>query len=358
MKKILFTLSILSSVLAVAQSNLQLIKDITPGEIIVSSNSSDFISVGDTIYFLAEDELHGRELWKSDGTETGTVIVKDIFPGKIEGFISNLINVNGTVFFLANDGVNGKELWTTDGTEAGTMLLKDIFPGNNFSTTLSSFIVLRDTLYFKAYDGFSHNLWKSDGTVSGTLKSTGVGISSGGFFAVGDYIYYENVGSLHRTDGSGTSELLKTFTSLFNDSFTAINDTIYFNADDGVNGVELWKSDGTASGTVLVKDINAGSPSSFVLNKTVVDGKLFFSADDGVTGRELWVSDGTSAGTVLVKDIDPTSNFGVPNSSSPDNLYGYNDSLYFLADDGTNGKVLWKSDGNNQWNCNIKKILQ
>ena len=40
---------------------------------------------------------------------------------------------------------------------------------------------------------------------------------------------------------------------------TAVGDTLYFWADDGVNGDELWKSDGTEAGTVLVKDINPGS---------------------------------------------------------------------------------------------------
>ena len=38
---------------------------------------------------------------------------------------------------------------------------------------------------------------------------------------------------------------------------TAVGNTLYFEANDGTNGYELWKSDGTASGTVMVKDITA-----------------------------------------------------------------------------------------------------
>lgn len=42
--------------------------------------------------------------------------------------------------------------------------------------------------------------------------------------------------------------------------------TVLFTADDGVGGVELWKTDGTDAGTVLVKDIRAGSAGSDVTN--------------------------------------------------------------------------------------------
>jgi ELWxxDGT repeat protein len=115
-----------------------------------------------------------------------------------------------------------------------------------------------------------------------------------------------------------------------------LNNTLYFAADDGVHGSELYKSDGTAAGTVLVKDINPGSGSSSPDNLTAVGNTLYFSADDGVHGRELWKSAGTAAGTVLVKDINPGSA-----SSSPNNLIAMNNKLYFGADDGTHGDELW-----------------
>ena len=59
---------------------------------------------------------HGFELWKSDGTSGGTVMVKDIDPGATGSIPSYLTNVNGTLFFAANDGTHGYELWKSDGT--------------------------------------------------------------------------------------------------------------------------------------------------------------------------------------------------------------------------------------------------
>ncbi len=110
---------------------------------------------------------------------------------------------------------------------------------------------------------------------------------------------------------------------------------MFFTANDGSNGTELWKSDGTESGTSLVKDINPDGNSN-PANLRNFDGILYFSADDGTNGSELWKSDGTAEGTVIVGDINPGSA-----SSSPGDLTIFNSQLYFNADDGVNGRELW-----------------
>jgi ELWxxDGT repeat protein len=68
----------------------------------------------------------------------------------------------------------------------------------------------------------------------------------------------------------------------------AVNGIVYLIADDGNHGEEIWKSDGTAEGTMMLKDINPGANGSFPGQFTTVNGTLFFTADDGVHGAEFW----------------------------------------------------------------------
>ncbi len=118
-----------------------------------------------------------------------------------------------------------------------------------------------------------------------------------------------------------------------------IGSTLYFTAKTPATGVELWKSDGTAVGTTLVKDIWGGSGESSPRHLTNVNGTLFFRAYDGVSGEELWKSDGTDAGTVLVKDILIGSE-----SSSPGYMTNVNGLLFFQTRNNA-GAQFWKSDG-------------
>jgi ELWxxDGT repeat protein len=75
---------------------------------------------------------------------------------------------------------------------------------------------------------------------------------------------------------------------IYPERLTAVNGALFFSGDDGIHGEELWKSDGTEAGTVLVEDINPGSGSSGPGSLTAVNGALFFGANDGVHGGELW----------------------------------------------------------------------
>jgi ELWxxDGT repeat protein len=293
--------------------------------VLMPKNNQD---VDGAIYFSATDGA-GHELWRSDGTEAGTFRLKDIHVGPGSSYPAQITRVNSTVFFNANDGSTGWELWKTDGTEAGTVLVKDIQPGSG-SGGPSSLTNFNGHLYFTADDGtHGYELWKSDGTESGTvmvknIRPGGLGSFPNNLTVVGDFLY-----------------------------FTATEDD-YSLSNEFWHGEELWRTDGTEDGTVRVKDINPGEFGSYPSYLTEMDGVLYFFASDGVHGRELWKSDGTEAGTTMVKDIRVGE---FPWSSTPVlSLINVGGTLFFTANDGTSGYELWKSDGTEAGTVMVKDI--
>jgi ELWxxDGT repeat protein len=277
----------------------------------LSANPSELAVIGPTTYFAADDGLHGRELWKSDGTAAGTALVKDLYPGGIGSDLRSLTAANGTLFFTTYESAQGTKLWKSDGTAAGTVLVMDIFP--TFSGPVpASLAAVNGVLFFPAYDGVhGTELWRTDGTAAGTVLVKDL-----------------NPGSNGSSPGS----------------LAAVNGTLFFVAYVGVRGIELWKSDGSAAGTDLVKDVRPGFDGAYPTRLTNVNGTLFFAANDGTHGEELWTSNGTAAGTVLVKDVDPRTAYGVPHSSTPTELTAVNGTLFFSAFS-DRGRELWKSNG-------------
>ena len=131
------------------------------------SDPSDIVAVGSTAYFLADDGVHGRELWKSDGTAAGTTLVKDIRPGVDSSQMIYLTNLGGTLYFSADDGTSGRELWKSDGTAAGTVRVRDI--RSNGGSDPQQLTVVGGLVMFLAWtDAGGQELWRSDGTAAGS----------------------------------------------------------------------------------------------------------------------------------------------------------------------------------------------
>lgn len=285
-----------------------LVRDIASG----SSGPAHLKALGNIVFFSADSNTSaGRELWKSDGTSGGTVQVANINTGSYGN--SNpvyLTTMKNRLFFVADNGsANGQELWFSNGNTSGTALVKDINVGSAGSL-IENFVVTNQgassTLFFWASSsGNGLDLWSSNGTTSGT--------------------------SLVKNIAPGASNAVNSFYSSdyypLPPDMAVVGNTVYFSATDGINGFQLWKSNGTASGTSLVKQINANasaSPAKFYTSGSV----FYFQASDGTAnGLELWKSDGTADGTVMVKNIS-TGSYG----SEPENFKIFNNELYFTAD--------------------------
>jgi ELWxxDGT repeat protein len=300
--------------------------------------------------FGVEKENHRLSLWASDGTLAGTHALFDL-PADVVG-IRSLRVFGSRLYFVANQqpAIYDDRLWVSDGTAAGTRSVT----GDELLDLLwePSMAQVGGTFYLASRDG----LWKTDGTAVGTaevLSSPRVENRPTNLLEFHGALYFMVGGpgspaerGLWRTDGTPAGTLLVKSLSVPAAGFVYIDpvrmvkagDRLFFLAGDGEHGVELWTSDGTTAGTVLVRDITPGEGSSFLdlSSLTVAGGKVYFSATDGVSGFELWESDGTAAGTRRVQDIAPGAL-----SSSPDELAVAGNRLFFAADDGVHGVEPW-----------------
>ncbi len=343
------------------------------------------------------DDVHGGEIWRTDGTVAGTAMVKDIWPGTYGGgsigytpFI-----LNSTYYFGANDGNHSTELWRSDGTESGTYMVKDINPGKDDGSFPYQLSAIGDTFYFFARTGDNNGsnwkgdkgLWKSDGTEAGTLLVEDFGddsktsyMGAGYLQSFGNHLLFvkdDAAGGGPQwepwiSDGSSSASKLKDIWpgeggSNFRDCLE-LQGKCYAAADDSIHGSELWLTDGTETGTVMLKDINennnsnaTGTLSSTPTNITIVGNKLFFVAFDTIQGISLWKSDGNESGTVMVKDsfVDENETSLLTRYEYRDNYGDFialNSTLYFILNDGVHGKQLWKSDGTEAGTVMVKDM--
>lgn len=375
-----------------------MVKDINTTQDQVSVKVGGYTKAGGITFFTADDGVHGKELWKSDGTALGTAMVKDIIPGAVGSNPSDLTNVGGVLFFYVVTDELHQALWKSDGTEVGTVLVKDEAFFGSVNAGGSVYFLVMDITASPIHPA----LWKSDGAAAGTVmvKELNIdlylgkkaGISS--LINVGGTIYFFTDDgtdkSLWKSDGTADGTVVVTHGVYPDDSVAVVNNRFYFTNDDGTNGMELWTSDGTSAGTKMVMDLNPGASSSYPEKLTKVGDFLYFMADDGYIGeRRLWKTDGTEAGTVWLSDVDPVSNFtdvggvlyftfmnnelwksdGTPGGtgtvkritngsgdSNPENLTAVGGVLYFTANGGTNGNELWKSDGTAAGTVLVKDI--
>ena len=356
----------------------QLLRNMSPNTI------TECINYNNKLYFWAEDSNHKNQLWSSDGTSINTQIAINSFGSQnlitsqsklkfvVDGFLyltayegtnHRLLKTDGTnnileivkdkdnkkftfnffqspslwatpnkLYFINKDEQHGKELWATDGSSTNAFVLKDINQSTNNAIPYGSFrsTVLNHKLYFTAQESVAGRteLWTSDGTSLNTVK-------------VKDRL-------------PNFSREFPQFTGKTETMIDTLNNNIVFSGIDSLKGEELWLSNGTNTGTRIVKDINDGLGSSSPNNPLRLKNKLFFNANDGIHGREMWVSDGSNGGTYMLKDFFTINNGSLlPTYNSVQSKTIYKEKLYFIARDDVVDSNIWETDGTV---INTKKI--
>lgn len=305
---------------------------------------------GTTLYLSADPNGSGRQLWRSDGTTAGTTRVTDlnvaggsdpagfatlgtsiVFSARVNPFQRNLYATDGTpgstrllqaidltagppidpivvgnqVYFGLSANGLGTELWATDGTPGGTRLILDIEPGAEASTPFGFVPHGVGLLFAAATRSTGREIWTTDLTTAGTRLLVDVDPAPLG------------------TGDSNASE----FTDRFGVS--------YFQANDGVSGAELWRTDGTTAGTFRLVDILPGPSTGSPTRMALVGDLLFFSAWQNLDDGQVWRTDGTLPGTFAVTSFT---------QSSPQQAVAFGGRAFFATGNGGTFEI-HSSDG-------------
>lgn len=254
-----------------------LLVDVAPGSASSFFHGFPFSQVsafGNLGFFAVDDGVHGFEPWITDGTTAGTFPLADVNPGAASGGGSFVGVLPSGVLFAATTATEGRELWRTDGTPAGTQLVMDINPGAASSNPTNTFVpaIAAGQLFLATTPTQGTELWISDGTPAGT-------------HLVREF-----------TTGLASTQLIVRAL----DSTRAI-----LGASTPATGFEPWVTDGTFAGTVPLEIVPGPLDGSIYTNQPffAVPGRVFFLTQDPFLGSEVGVTDGTPSGTYLVKDL-------------------------------------------------------
>jgi ELWxxDGT repeat protein len=201
------------------------------------------------LYFTAILDLKGQELVRTDGTDEGTYLVKELRSGVASSEPDNLTSFNGYLYFQATDGTNnhGHEIWRTDGTENGTVLFADI--KNPGSSDPDNFVVAGSKMFFTADDGITDAL-----------------------------LFY--------TDGVTVTPVISKLESLKEiDAPVDVQESVYFGGGT-VSSEKLWRTDGTACHTLEIEGI---PPTENFPSIKESDGyRLLFTTSNNTENTLLW----------------------------------------------------------------------
>lgn len=279
-----------------------------------------FVGVNNTLFFSADNFRYGRELWMTKGTEGTTKLVKDFTKSPLalwynstnsDSYFNDMISYKNQLFVI----VNGSQLWKIDENGNAVVLLQNSDLVSNYS---GQFTLFKDKLYFR-FGRHGSELWQTDGTVC-TRVTGSFNLVTTLFASSNSLFFWTSPGQGTNTDlwkidtVEGQPQKVKELINGYpdhRDLFIEINGVVFFVFISQTNltnyDYRIWRTDGTADGTYLLKDINPGG--NDMVRKLLTDNKskVYFTATDGVNGDGIWTTDGTVQGTQLAIVMNPES---------------------------------------------------
>ncbi|BAU40938.1 pre-peptidase C-terminal domain-containing protein [Leptolyngbya sp. O-77] len=346
---------------------LSLVADIAPGSGL-SSSPTNLTAAGNNLFFLATPtgDIFAQQLYFTNG---GAPVSLPNSGGSPRDLV--YVQATDTIYYTADvQGVPGRLLFRVSNASTANPVAESLQTlGSGSSAFAPRFVrslkVVGSDVFFVSSEAASTDnvelrriaangnvfTYDVDGDPSnGSLGSGDIDVAvvtSGGqsyaYFtafdvgAVADQLLRVNLAtSVIERVSTNISE------SFVASNLTVFNDKVYFVAETSSEGTELWVTDPAATLQVTALELVPGAGSSSPASLVVAGGTLYFTADDGTTGTELYRLNETTGLPELALDINPG-----PTSSNPDNLIAAGSlasglgQLFFVADDGVNGREVW-----------------
>ncbi len=338
----------------------QLVADIEPGAL--GGRLEGATVRGHELFFAfrtPHTTLARTLLVRSDGTSAGTRVVTRSDQGGPE-IRQRLVTANAQVFFAGSVGpVPNYELWASDGTAAGTRLVIDWDP--NRGSFLGDLVSLGSRVAYVAFiPSYGEEPVLSDGTPNGShIVDVNVLVGRGStpdhLTPMGGDLYLFGSGlpgsGLYRIDTTRRSASLLAsllWQPALEPPIVAAGSRLFFRGVErsaaSTTSAQLWVSDGTAAGTLPLRNLRRGLDAPRFGRLTAVGGNAIFAVDDGIVGQEPWQSDGTTPGTHIAANVHASA-ATQGRGSAPTFFLPARHATVFDADDGQRGREPWRTDG-------------
>ncbi|SFU52310.1 Por secretion system C-terminal sorting domain-containing protein [Pustulibacterium marinum] len=323
--------------------NTNLVIDIEPGE---TNGLTTFFSteLNNELFFTAKVDNNytgGGEIWKTNGTEEGSSFVTT-FDGRLYG----MTTVGNEFFMTIKTGENTLQIWKSDGTDSGTILVKDnisLWSTPSFQGSVNNSFIF--TIQVPSTNNVK--VWRSDGTDIGTFPLTGEMDGNGSMSTneLSQYIHYNNKlyfitrSFLYETDGTlnGTNNIASVWNAQydlanFGDAIE-LNGKMYFSFfSSDLKKLSIYESDGTTSGTSEIYTVT-NNQYFYPSYLNTLGNNLIFSSVNSNNGTSLFYLDSDTNLVTEILEVDqapqqPPAFLGNYSALSLDNI---NDNLFFVS---------------------------
>lgn len=329
---------------------MRLLRDVNPGEARSGSIRPAIIRRDDHLCLFLDDGVHGTELWRTDLTPDGTLLVVDAAsaPDGEEGGFREVTAWADRFLMVGYEPMTRWEFWTTDCTPDGTEPLGDFYFSQRNRDASHIFVDVFPGVGERAIIHTFRDGWmETDGTPEGSALLGDIPDASGSPVRVGDLFYFVSANQLSlepeaerelwRTDltPEGTWQLVDAVPGPEAEDYqymTPFGDGLLFQTADA-----LWFTDGTPDGTRRVYE---GGLAPRAAAPTVVGGRAYFLTGPRAGPQQLRVTEGTPETTRQIAEL------GWPEGGrAPRLAAGHDGRLYFWNHDEAHGWEPWASDG-------------